>query len=558
MKLPECRRYCRHTKMKTQNWHSANQLHVLHFILHPQNEVWPFEILCSVLKCLLLLFQWSFLQWSGRLWTWSTRFTLQLKSAFSRSCGEEGARPLRWPRLWSRSIWSSINALASGIKEGGCKFLWAASRTGSAGPGNHFENAGQDISQWELTQSQLFFFVFEFSLKAEISKSPSQTLDSLMIFDGFHVSTPAGSAHRYGPKDRTTPDRSDRAERSARMRKALEKTAAAGAWSGPRLEKFVRQTPGTMELRQVGVFRFRIGRWRFVKFRYLDRDSQDKSCWHKAVKQAQPPLMQWTRPHHAADGSTSWTLRLCMDDLNPPLNDEGMQVFCRWLHQTFQLMREQHSIRSMQMVPCLKVNIIKAQTHAFCYLISRWCGRKASRSLEALTFQLFYLSEKAQTTWWKWLGDDVKTLFNHVIFQILRDLWPEVSAELSMAWNHMGDDALGRLLQALQRSQVRVRSLKFGGNNLSPEGGQAESWKLGSLEMGQTVDSCRCDSDVLFVLRLGMDLFLRGSCALVDRRPLATLRFHPRSPLHLAPLGCGKVRNMWKRYDDQKSCCLLS
>jgi len=157
-----------------------------------------------------------------------------------------------------------------------------------------------------------------------------------------------GSAHRYGPKDRTTPDRSDRAERSARMRKALEKTAAAGAWSGPRLEKFVRQTPGTMEL----------------------------------------------RPHHAADGSTSWTLRLCMDDLNPPLNDEGMQVFCRWLHQTFQLMREQHSIRSMQMV----------------------------------------------------------------------------SAELSMAWNHMGDDALGRLLQALQRSQVRVRSLKFGGNNLSPEG----------------------------------------------------------------------------------------
>ncbi len=74
-----------------------------------------------------------------------------------------------------------------------------------------------------------------------------------MIFDG-SMSPLAGSAHRYGPKDRTTaPDRSDRAERSARMRKTLEKTAgAAGAWSGPRLEKFVRQTPGTMELRLVG------------------------------------------------------------------------------------------------------------------------------------------------------------------------------------------------------------------------------------------------------------------------------------------------------------------
>ena len=56
------------------------------------------------------------------------------------------------------------------------------------------------------------------------------------------------------------------------------------------------------------------------------------------------------------------------------------------------------------------------------------------------------------------------------------DPGPEVSAELSMAWNHMGDDALGRLLQALQRSQVRVRSLKFCGNNLSPEGGKVWRW----------------------------------------------------------------------------------
>jgi len=163
------------------------------------------------------------------------------------------------------------------------------------------------------------------------------------------------------------------------MRKALEKTAAAGAWSGPRLEKFVRQTPGTMELRQVGVFRFRIGRWRFVKYRYLDRAFTRQELLTQESREAsttkllRPSVSYSLRPHHAADGSTSWTLRLCMDDLNPPLNDEGMQVFCRWLHQTFQLMREQHSIRSMQMVPCLKVkvNIIKAQTHAFCYLISR-------------------------------------------------------------------------------------------------------------------------------------------------------------------------------------------
>lgn len=122
---------------------------------------------------------------------------------------------------------------------------------------------------WHSHNFFFCFWVFEKSWDIQVSKSDSRLFDD--FFDGFHVSTPAGSAHRYGPKDRTSPDRSDRAERSARMRKALEKTAAAGAWSGPRLEKFVRQTPGTMELRQVGVFRFRIGRWRFVKFRYLDR-----------------------------------------------------------------------------------------------------------------------------------------------------------------------------------------------------------------------------------------------------------------------------------------------
>lgn len=35
----------------------------------------------------------------------------------------------------------------------------------------------------------------------------------------------------------------------------------------------------------------------------------------------------------------------------------------------------------------------------------------------------------------------------------------------------MGDDAVGRLLQALQRSQLRVRTLKFRGNGIGSAGG---------------------------------------------------------------------------------------
>ena len=118
------------------------------------------------------------------------------------------------------------------------------------------------------------------------------------------------------------------------------------SWSGARIEKYVRHTPGALEL----------------------------------------------KPEHGAEG-TQWTLKLCMDDLNPPLNDEGMQVFCRWLHHTLQIMREQHGIRSMGMV------------------------------------------------------------------------W----ADISLAWNSMGDDAVGRLLQALRRSQLRVRCLNFCGNGLGPD-----------------------------------------------------------------------------------------
>ena len=231
-----------------------------------------------------------------------------------------------------------------------------------SGPGNHFEENTKDISQWEPHKHNVCL--------SFLLRYPSLQVRLRQLFDDFRRLQDLPIA--TGPKDRTTPDRSDRAERSARMRKALEKTAgAAGAWSGPRLEKFVRQTPGTMELRQVGVFRFRIGRWRFVKGGYLNRAFRRQVLLTQESREACS-----LRPHHAADGSNSWTLRLCMDDLNPPLNDEGMQVFCRWLHQTFQLMREQHSIRSMQMVPCLKVNvIIKAQNYALCYryLIFRWC-----------------------------------------------------------------------------------------------------------------------------------------------------------------------------------------
>ena len=44
--------------------------------------------------------------------------------------------------------------------------------------GNLFEeNAGQDISQWELTQSQLFFWVFVKSWDIQVSKSDSRLFD---------------------------------------------------------------------------------------------------------------------------------------------------------------------------------------------------------------------------------------------------------------------------------------------------------------------------------------------------------------------------------------------
>lgn len=83
-----------------------------------------------------------------------------------------------------------------------------------------------------------------------------------------------------------------------------------------------------------------------------------------------------------------------MSELNPPLNDEGMQVYCRWLHQALVRAREEHSIRSLRLV----------------------------------------------------------------------------RAEVSFNWNSMGDVAVGRLLQALQRSELRVTSMSFVGNCLGPRG----------------------------------------------------------------------------------------
>ena len=64
--------------------------------------------------------------------------------------------------------------------------------------------------------------------------------------------------------------------------------------------------------------------------------------------------------------------------------------------------------------------------------------------------------------------------FSSSIFQVLRGTirpFSQVWAEVSLAWNQMGDDAVGRLLQALQRSQLRVRTLKFRGNGIGSAGG---------------------------------------------------------------------------------------
>lgn len=131
-------------------------------------------------------------------------------------------------------------------------------------------------------------------------------------------------------------------------RLAVTRAPATGTqWSTSRFERFARQTPGAFDLRRQG-----------------------------------------------GPDATSWTLKLRMNELSPPLNDEGMQVYCRWLHQGLQRAREEFSIRSLR----------------------------------------------------------------------------SVRAEVSFAWNGMGDEAVGRLLHALQRSELRVANLNFSGNCLGPTG----------------------------------------------------------------------------------------
>lgn len=90
----------------------------------------------------------------------------------------------------------------------------------------------------------------------------------------------------------------------------------------------------------------------------------------------------------------TWDLRICMSELDPPLTDEGMQVYCRWLHQGLQRVREECSLRSLR----------------------------------------------------------------------------QISAEVNFSKNGLSDDAVGRLLQALQRSELSVTCLNLHGNCIGPIG----------------------------------------------------------------------------------------
>mmetsp|Transcript_3643 Transcript_3643/g.9228 ORF Transcript_3643/g.9228 Transcript_3643/m.9228 type:complete len:948 (+) Transcript_3643:107-2950(+) len=87
-------------------------------------------------------------------------------------------------------------------------------------------------------------------------------------------------------------------------------------------------------------------------------------------------------------GDEAWVMKLQMCDLEPPLGDDGMQVFCRWLHQRVQRIKESKDIRSMR----------------------------------------------------------------------------HVRAEVSFARNNLGDAAVGRLLTALQRTDLHVATLNLLGN----------------------------------------------------------------------------------------------
>lgn len=93
-------------------------------------------------------------------------------------------------------------------------------------------------------------------------------------------------------------------------------------------------------------------------------------------------------------GDGSWDLKICMNDLDPPLTDEGMQVYCRWLHQGLQRVREECSLRSLR----------------------------------------------------------------------------QIRAEVHFSKNGLSDDAVGRLLQALQRSELSVTCLNLFANCIGPAG----------------------------------------------------------------------------------------
>merc|ERR1719265_1655255 len=83
-----------------------------------------------------------------------------------------------------------------------------------------------------------------------------------------------------------------------------------------------------------------------------------------------------------------------MSELDPPLNDEGMHVYCRWLHQSLARVREKCNLRSLR----------------------------------------------------------------------------QIRAEVNFSKNDLSDDALGRLLQALQRSELHVACLTFYANNFGAAG----------------------------------------------------------------------------------------
>eukprot|EP00929_Paragymnodinium_shiwhaense_P018412 TRINITY_DN12898_c0_g1_i2.p1 TRINITY_DN12898_c0_g1~~TRINITY_DN12898_c0_g1_i2.p1 ORF type:complete len:1268 (+),score=317.17 TRINITY_DN12898_c0_g1_i2:102-3806(+) len=90
----------------------------------------------------------------------------------------------------------------------------------------------------------------------------------------------------------------------------------------------------------------------------------------------------------------TWDLRIGMSALSPPLNDEGMQVYCRWLRQGLQRTKEECNLRSLR----------------------------------------------------------------------------QLRAEVNFSKNCLSDDAVGRLLQALQRAELHVASLNLYGNCLSAVG----------------------------------------------------------------------------------------